>query len=459
MGIKIQNKSDRIHIRAIFFFLLIFFLVISIPIHQAKSQSNLNGVLQNYLAAQTTGDYEFIAARNRLRFQFEKPTDFGGLTIELDLIHTFNKSQNIQFLLKEAYLDWYLDKYDLRIGHQKIIWGRANGAFVTDIITPVDLREFLTVSAEDIRFGVTSFNAIRYFGANSFQFVFSPFPQHDLLPAVDSRWFPAQQISNIFSSIPVTSDTEEEPYSVEDIQLALRYSLFSPQNMDMDFFLMRWTHPNPAYNPTFDLSNVPDFPSINLVETYQNSWMAGMSASLKIHSKLFLLIESLYVRKKLFTSLPFSDTSFIESISDAFTLIEDVEFNGDFLVSKPWIHSMAGIRTELLKTTIEGQFFVEGIFDYEDDIIQKEVYRYAALLAARSFLGNRLQMLTLSRYNIDTKDYWVQLQGQYELTDNLQLTLGTNLFGGEKSRELSGHLSFSQYRNNSFIFSKIALFF
>lgn len=459
MGIKIQKITNAVLFKAVFY--LSVFFVVSISFHgdQVKAQHALNGVLQNYLAVQTTDNHEFIAARNRFRFQFEKPTDFGGVTTELDLIHTFNKSQEIQFLLKEAYLDWYLDKYDLRIGHQKIIWGRANGAFVTDIITPVDLREFLTVSAEDIRFGVTSFNALRYFGANSLQLVFSPFPQHDLYPAIDSRWFPAKQISNIFSSIPVTSDTEDEPYSVEDIQLALRYSLFSPQNMDIDLFLMRWTHPNPAYNLTFDLSNVPDFPSINLEETYQNSWMAGMSASLKFHSKLFLLIESLYVRKKLFTSLPFSDVSFIESISDAFTLIEEVEFNDDFLVSKPWIHFMAGIRTELLKTTLEGQFFVEGIFAHEEEISQQEVYKYATLLATRSFLRNRLQMLTLSRYNIDTKDYWVQLQGQYELTDNLQFTLGTNLFGGKKSTELSGHLSFSQYRENSFIFSKLVLFF
>lgn len=459
MGIKVQNKSKSIHIRAIFHLFLPIFFAIIFQVDWAMGQSTLNGVLQNYLAAQTSGDQEFIAARNRLRFQFDKSTDFGGLTAELDLIHTFNKTQDLQFLLKEAYLNWYLDKYDLRIGHQKIIWGRANGAFVTDIITPVDLREFLTISAEDIRFGVTSFNAIRYFGANSLQFVFSPFPQHDLLPAIDSRWFPAQEFLEIFSITPVTSNVNEEPYSIKDIQLALRYSLYSPQNLDLDLFLMRWTHPTPAYNLTFDLADLPDFPSINLEENYQNSLMAGISSSIKIHSKLIVLMESLFVRDKLFTRFPFPDDFQPGDFPDPLTIPENIEFDDNLLVTKPWIHSMAGIRTEFFKTTIDAQFFVEGIFDYDEEILYQKVYKYTSLLAARSLLRERLHMLTLSRYNIDTNDFWVQLQGQYELTDSLRLTLGTNLFGGESSNGLSGHLSFSEYRENSFIFSRLALFF
>jgi len=70
-----------------------------------------------------------------------------------------------------------------------------------------------------------------------------------------------------------------------------------------------------------------------------------------------------------------------------------------------------------------------------------------------------LQLLTLSRYNFNTEDYWLQLQGQYEFVDNLQFSVGTNLFGGKRNDELLGHLTFSEFRENSFIFSKIALYF
>lgn len=462
MAIKIQNNYTITILRIIFFYVIIISSLILGDPQSVSAQVNLRGVLQNYLAAQTTQDNEFIAARNRLRIQLDKPTDFGGLQAELDLIHRFDQSQEIEFQLKEAYFECFLESYDLRIGHQKIIWGRANGTFITDIITPVDLREFLTISAEDIRIGLTSFNAIRYFGSNSLQLIVAPFFQRDLLPDSDSRWFPAKQISSTLSPIPVTTKSPDQNFSLNDIQAALRYSFLSPSFADIDLFLMRWTHPTPAYDLSIGVESLPEPFSLELIETYKNSWMAGISSTVEIHPKLFLLGETLFVEKKLFTAIPSSiinEFNSVTNLQDLLGIASSVDFDEGFLTAKPWIHSMAGIRTEVLKTTIDAQFFVEGILDHDKEIIQEEIYKYASFLAVRSFLRDRLQLLTLSRYNIDTEDFWIQLQGKYELNDSLQLTLGTNLFGGEKTDEISGHLNFSQFRENSFIFSKIALYF
>ena len=462
MKINIQNKFSPIH--SLLNFSSLFFLISVLTLFDSSdliAQTRLHGVLQNYLAAQTTNDHEFIASRNRLRFQFEKSLDFGALHTELDLIQNLEDPIDVDLLLREAYFDWYLNKVDLRIGHQKILWGRANGTFVTDIITPVDVREFLTVSAEDLRFGNTSFNAIRYLGANSLQFVLSPFFQPNLLPPSDSRWFPAHQLSSSFSPFEIETTRENDPYTIKDIQFAFRYSLLAPQKIDLDLFLMRWTHPTPAYNLSFDLAKFPNIRPIEFVESYKNSWMVGMSGSLKISPKIFLLSEALFVKDKLFTSLPFEAES-VSDLSDQETLLDfaqEIEIGDDFLTTRPWLHSMTGIRTEIKKTTIEAQFFVEYIFDHEDQILNDEIFQYISLLAARSFLRDRLQLLSLSRYNIDSEDYWIQLQGQYELDENLMLTVGTHLFGGEQTNDISGQLDFSQFRENSFIFSKIALFF
>lgn len=462
MGIKIQKKSIITGYKTTFCFAVALLMSWIFSVKPLEAQPVLNGLLKNYLAAQTTGENEFIAARNRLRFNFEKSTDIGGFNAEIDLIHTFKNTQELNFLLKEAYFDWYLNNYDLRVGHQKIIWGRSNGAFITDIVTPVDLREFLTISAEDIRFGVTSFNAVRYFGSNSLQLVVAPFFQPNLLPSSDSRWFPAGQITSLLSPIPVRTTHQDDAYSIDDIQMTLRYSLFSPEKTDLDLFLMRWTHPTPAYDISIDLFNPQTFSSINLVESYKNSWMAGVSSSVKISSEFFFLMESLYVFEKYFTSSPISlglSPQFLTGAPGLNSFLQSVEIDNNFLSTKPWIHAMAGFRTEFLKTQIEAQFFIERILDYEDNILNRETYRYVTLLGARSFLRDRLQILLLSRYNIDTEDFWIQLEGQYELDENLQLSLGTNLFGGKKEDELTTDFSFAQYRENSFIFSKIALFF
>lgn len=102
MEIKIQISYTKLLFRFFTFSLLILLVTFLSYPEEAKSQVNVNGILQNYLASLTTGDYEFIATRNRLRLQFDKPTDFGGLQTELDLIHRFDQSQEIEFQLKEA---------------------------------------------------------------------------------------------------------------------------------------------------------------------------------------------------------------------------------------------------------------------------------------------------------------------------------------------------------------------
>jgi hypothetical protein len=178
-------------------FLLLLLLSLCIS-DSSNGQFVINGLYQNYNAFQTIPDYELLAGRNRLRLKLNKSLDLGGLYAESDLIHRYTESDHIEIQLREIYLDWYFDNLDLRIGKQTIIWGRADGGFITDILSPVDLREFLTQSISDLRFGITAINAIRYFGANSLQLIVSPTFQKDLLPAQESPWFPVQTIDSPF---------------------------------------------------------------------------------------------------------------------------------------------------------------------------------------------------------------------------------------------------------------------
>jgi hypothetical protein len=65
--------------------------------------------------------------------------------------------------LREAYVDAYLGPLDLRVGHQIIVWGRADGINPTNNLTPFDLR--IRSPIEDDRrvgnFGVRAFYNLR----------------------------------------------------------------------------------------------------------------------------------------------------------------------------------------------------------------------------------------------------------------------------------------------------------
>jgi len=58
---------------------------------------------------------------------------------------------SIDFRLHEIYLDLYFKKFDIRVGKQQIVWGKADGVFITDIVSPLNLTEFLLPDFDEIR--------------------------------------------------------------------------------------------------------------------------------------------------------------------------------------------------------------------------------------------------------------------------------------------------------------------
>ncbi|MCC5913063.1 MAG: hypothetical protein JJU46_01700 [Balneolaceae bacterium] len=426
------------------------------------AQSGISGKFQNYNAIQTTPDHELIAARNRFRVQFNRPIDIGGFYAEADIVQRYAQSESVELQLRELYFDWFFDNSDLRIGKQQINWGVANGSFVTGILSPVDLREFLTQDPSDLILGVTAANLTRYFGSSYIQAVLSPTIQQDLIPSSSSRWFPLQTID---APIPVNFRGEQNSRTVSDIQAALRYAWRSHSSIDLDLMLYYWAHPMPAYALEINLfgPTIFDPPSVNLTETYKTSPMAGLSMQWQFHDNWSLQLEGLYVHNRHFTFLPVSVNRLEAALDDfgsAIDVLQDFEIRDDgYILQKPWIHSMIGLRTEIYGTTIDLQGYLETILNYEDRILPQQYFPYASLLLNRSFLRDRLQMISVSRYNFFAEDFWFQLQGVYELSDGLELALGTNLFGGDEVSPFYGHFSFNQFRENSFLFSRISLFF
>lgn len=437
-------------------FLAFLFLVCG----EISAQTSINGLYQNYNAFQTTQDNELIAGRNRLRLQLNSSISSGNLFSEIDFIQRYNEDEPIEIQLRELYADLYFDQSDLRIGVQKIIWGRAAGGFVTDILTPVDLREFLTQDPDDLRFGLPALNYTRYFGANSLQLIASPIFQPDLLPPSDSRWFPVQDIP---SPLPIRFQDAETENNLSDIQLALRYGFRSSPFFDLDLYLMNWSHPMPAYAISINFLELPDIATINLTETYKQSPMVGLSSAIRIGNNFTLNIESLYVQKRVFTFLPVSTElleSSLTSIQSAIQLLQQFELRDDgYLTEKPWLNSMIGFQTDQLGFTINTQAYLEYIINYDEQILPERLFPYVSVLINRPFLRDRLQALLLTRYNVDAKDFWTQAQGIYELDDGIEIALGVNLFGGQNTSPFYGHFSFNQFKENSFIFSKVVIYF
>ncbi|MFA5670797.1 MAG: hypothetical protein WC967_16305, partial [Balneolaceae bacterium] len=90
--------------------------------------------------------------------------------------------------IREAYVDLYFDNADLRIGKQVITWGQAEGAFITDIVSPKDMRSFILADFREIRKGVIAFKGDYYLGSFAFEGIWVPLFVNSSMPTSDSIW-------------------------------------------------------------------------------------------------------------------------------------------------------------------------------------------------------------------------------------------------------------------------------
>ena len=91
--------------------------------------------------------------------------------------------------LLEGFLDLYFDRFDLRIGHQLVVWGQMDGVFITDVVSPLDLTEFLAQDFTDIRLAVPAVKASYYLDDWSATGLLVVAPVKSLVPNRRSPWF------------------------------------------------------------------------------------------------------------------------------------------------------------------------------------------------------------------------------------------------------------------------------
>lgn len=129
------------------------------------SQLDFSGYYHSWTAIRAQKDYDFILLRNRLRLNssFDQGSVAGHISLDVRSDKT-GLGSDFEIFLREAYVDIYLDKIDFRIGKQQVVWGKADGLFINDIVCPLDMRMFLLQDFDNIRMGLSMVKANLYVG-------------------------------------------------------------------------------------------------------------------------------------------------------------------------------------------------------------------------------------------------------------------------------------------------------
>ena len=347
---------------------------------------------------------------------FDWRLDYGKGDVSLYVNPVFNYNgldkEDFDISLRQLYFDIYFDNFDLRIGKQQIIWGKADGVFITDVISPRDLSEFILPEFEEVRIGNNAVKLDYYLGNATFEAVWIPVFQPTITPNENSIWSPEPP------DIPIEPTIEVEN-KLSESEAAIKYSYLGSA---IDFELM-------------------------------TAYMWDDSPAMHIYSK-----SDTTIIKPEYHRLPLVGASFSKSLLGAVIRGEgayyfDKKFSAeDFSVNgireKDYANYLVGYDHNWFGVNVSFQFIQEYIMDYEEDIINDEFQSTTTFLASKTFINETLELSLFSYYGINDNDALLRPKLSYDLSDGFNVLLGTDIFIGDEG-------NFGQYDENDMVYMKV----
>ena len=412
------------------------------------AQTSVNSSLRHESAVFTKGDNEFTFFRNIATVNVNQRTQDWFATVSVQFRQNLLDSTRVTPALRfsEAFIEYSARSFDIRAGRQIISWGRSEAGFSSDFLTPLDLSEFLTQDFTDIRLGITSVKLTYYFGPGALEVITIPVPELSILPRVDSRW-------SLFPDNSITLNSTDSPAAkLKNVQYALRWIGRPNITTDFEIGVFSGFHQIPSLRKSLHLTFDQQIQGIQASFSYPRSMAIMLTGQHRLNSDLSLYIDAVFWQRRAFDLLPLENRS--GAITQPTARLFEAAANG-FLIEKPLITGMTGISTNLLATQVEFQYQFERILNYNADILQDETFHSVTILATRVALDDLLRLRFLSRYNINGNDIWLNADISYDIADGLQLSGGAHAFEGNSAPDFYGHLSFHQFRNNSFVYLKL----
>jgi hypothetical protein len=383
----------------------------------AHAEVAQNGFVRTYMGTLTEQDGQYSVMQNTFNWRL----NFGKSNVKLyaNPVLNYDGIKNAaDYSLRQAFLDIYYEDFDLRIGKQQIIWGKADGVFITDIISPRDLSEFLLPDFEEIRIGINAFKLNYYLGNSTIEAVWIPLFQPTIQPEANSIWSPQMP------DFPLPVNYDESSLAIDNklsnSELAFKYSHLGNA---IDFELMA------AYlwddNPAMHIYSQPDS-SLLLRPEHHRLPMMGASFGKPLGGAVISGEGAYYLGKK------FS--------------AEDLSVNG--IKEKDYLHYLLGYDHNWFGLNVSFQFIQEYILNYETDLRNDEVSSTLTFLIFKDFLRETLRLDMFGYYGINRSEALLRPKVAYKLADGFEAQLGANIFVGNE-----GNLG--QYDNNDMIYLKL----
>ncbi len=382
------------------------------------------GFVDTYHAMAVEQDNDFLSSRTRLRAELEQRYDRAKAFVSFNASYNALEEKKQSIELREAYLDYRANHWSLRLGRQFVLWGSADGVRITDLISSMDMREFLAQDYDDIR---TPVNALRFNIFNdklnletvlvpkfeAFRFALNP----------ESAWFlfrGQEAFTKQGANFSYFDKQIKTKFSNVEVGTRLKASL---SGLDCSLSaLYTWNK-----MPIFSFGQFPN-KTMFVQANYYRMGVIGADFS-KPLGEFVLRGEGAYKFDKAFQTYDKAKQ-------------EPKRLNSlHYLVGLDWYAPNDWF--------VSAQFSSERIFNYKANLLQEERLILATLNVSKQLLDNTLKVSNFLYFDLNNSSLFNRLSLDYALTDQIHLFLGADYFG-----EGNGKGMFAPFKENSEVWFK-----
>lgn len=394
---------------------IILLLIASYSFSQTSDKIKMGGFVDTYHAVRAESPNDFLASRTRFRGEIHKLNGNSYFFTSFNAIYNNVLPELTQISFREAYLEYTQSNWGFKVGRQIIIWGKADGVRITDIISPMDLTEFLAQDYDDIRMPVNAIVFNKFNNNWDLDIICVPVFESYILPGENNPW----EIN--FGDNLILDEAEIPETKLANVEYGGKLSFYL-SGIDFDISALHTWNKEPVYSYYLDADD-----TFHLKPEHHRLGFVGFGVSKSLSAFVLRAESAFYFGKK-----------FSPAISN-YT---------DGLIEKNSINYLVGIDYYPgYEWSITAQFSEEYILDYSNNINNEEHTYISTIGISKKVLRSTLALSSFAYIGLQEGDFFNRTSATYTLSDNIQIAGGIDWFHGDEG-------IFGQYKNNTEIFIK-----
>ncbi len=406
----------------------------------SAAEWSMHGAIKNETAYFISGEQRFDKIQNRIDVKPEarlsERWEFRGRVLSwydaamdvestntTDLTPTIKQHYRTYADIKEAYLLYGGDDFDLRLGQQQVVWGKTDGLRLLDIVNPLNMQEFMLDDFLDSRMGVMAarLNYYAYLGdsEHEFEFLLLPEPKVAELAPAGSRWsyaapaFPA-------GVTPVLMPAEKPGGSAAQAEYGMAWRAnMAGWDLSLNWFYGWKDMPNMQKNKSGTIMEVT--PVYSQMHTLGGSFSNAFGAVV-LRGELAVNVDESISR---------------QGVTPATSIGTDTTWNMAF-----------GMDYNQNNWLLSPQLFVRYLPSWDAGAAEDEVSSFVSVLIATDFLNEKLKSEMMTLFNWGDDSWMLRPKVSYAFTDQIAAKLGLDLFVGSTG-------FFGQFDANDRVYTEI----